>query len=457
MDGRFVADGEFVEAGSDALITASGRSHGALARKVNAVAADQHDVDLRYDQASVYWWLRGRVPEPPVPEVLAMIFRDLLGRPITLDDLGFTDRGELGLTVAATTGQATETASQLWRHVVQRRTVGSAFVLSAAVGAGFDWHFAPSHPAHGRSEGSRAVSGADVERLHQARAEFVALDRANGGGHAFTWLVDHLDRAVTPLLASRYTADVGRDLFSAVASLTELAGWMAYDQHRAYGQGLAQRFFIQALSLARQSGDRAYAAHILSNLATQALFLDHGAEAARLARAARSGAGRAATPTLAARLAVVEARGWALVGDRREARAAIRRADHAMDRSDPSSDPRWLATFTPAHHAGSVMHALRDLGLYNEAAEYAGVALDLPDANVRTRALHQVLLATVHASCGDLDAACATARQALEVYPYLASARLRARLVDFSRRLPHQDVRCVRDYIEQARELLTTS
>ena len=136
---------------------------------------------------------------------------------------------------------------------------------------------------------------------------------------------------------------------------------MAFDQGKSHG--LAQRFFIQALGLARQAGDRVYGAHIMSNLATQALFLDHGNEATRLARAAISGAGNAATPTLLARLSVTEARGFALLGDHRETRAAIRRADKAMDRSDPALDPAWLTSYSPAHHAGSVMHALRDLRL----------------------------------------------------------------------------------------------
>jgi hypothetical protein len=102
------------------------------------------------------------------------------------------------------------------------------------------------------------------------------------------------------------------------------------------------------------------------------------------------------------------------------------------------------------------MHALRDLGLCREAERYAKAALELPASNVRARALHQVLLATVHAGRGDLDAACDTARQALVASPYLASARLEARLHDVDRRLrPHRDVRCVRDYIEQSREVLT--
>lgn len=50
----------------------------------------------------------------------------------------------------------------------------------------------------------------DVERIRQARAEFETLDRLHGGGHAFNWLVDYLDREVTPLLHGRYTAPTGQ-------------------------------------------------------------------------------------------------------------------------------------------------------------------------------------------------------------------------------------------------------
>ncbi|GAA3174289.1 hypothetical protein GCM10010486_47110 [Nonomuraea roseoviolacea subsp. carminata] len=290
MHGRPVSNHEL-----QALITAAGYSHAALARKVNQFAADRHSLDLRYDQTSVYWWLRGRVPEDPVPRLLADVLGGRLGRKVDTDELGFTIVGRLGLTVATSADQAAASAAELWRYVLHRRTShDSAFVAGAGIRAGFDWHFAPTpHTTPGRATGDRAVGMADVERLHRARLEFVALDRANGGGHAAAWLADHLDRAVTPLLAGRYTAAVGRELFSAVAALTELAGWMFFDQDQ---HGVAQRFYIQALSLVRQSGDRAYAAHILSNMATQAAFLGHGGDAARLARAARSGAGRAAPP-----------------------------------------------------------------------------------------------------------------------------------------------------------------
>lgn len=443
-----------------ALIAASGRSHAALARKVNAAAAALHGLDLRYDQASVYWWLRGRVPEDPVPALLTCIFGEWLGCPVQVPDLGFTDPGgHLALTLPATAAEAVASASELWRYVVRRRVfLGAGFAISATVGAGFDWHFAPAPAASAaaRRTGSRVAGLADAARIRQARAEFEAMDRVHGGGHAFTWLADYLNREVVPLLSGSYSAQTGRELFAAAASLTELAGWMAYDQGKSHG--LAQRFFIQALGMARQAGDRAYGAHVVSNLATQALFLGHGTEATRLARAAVSGAGQSATPTLLARLATTEARGFALLGDVTEARAAIRRADRAMERSSPARDPEWLTSYSPAHHAGSVMHALRDLGRYGEAGSHAEAALDLPPENVRTKALHHTLLATVQAGRGDLDAACRTAGLALASAPDLTSARLNDRLRDFASRITeYRDQPHVHDYLERSAALLPQS
>lgn len=455
MRGRPITNHELA-----ALVAACGRSHAALARKVNVAAAAFHGLDLRYDQASVYWWLRGRVPEEPIPGLLAGIFSEWLGLTVQVPDLGFTDPGgHLGLEMPATAAEAVESASELWRYVLRRRVfLGAGFAVGATVSAGFDWHFAPA-PAAGelaRQAGSRAIGMVDVERIRQARTEFAIMDHAHGGGHAFPWLVDYLDREVAPMLHSMYPAQTGRELFAAASSLTELAGWMAYDQGKSHG--LAQRFFIQALGLARHAGDRAYGAHVVSDLATQALFLNHGTEATRLARAATSGAGRAASPAQTARLAAIEAQGFALIGDQRETRSAIRRADRAADRAGPSAAPSWLASYTPAHHAGSVMHALRDLGLYHDAARYADLVLELPAVNVRARALHMTLLATVQVGQGDIDAACDTASRALAVAPELTSARLNARLRDFAQRVsPYSDQVDVREYLERSSVTLPTA
>jgi len=226
MRGRPITNHELA-----ALITAAGRPHGALARKVNAAAAALHGLDLRYDQASVYWWLRGRVPEEPIPALLAVIFTEWLASPVQVPDLGFTDPGgHLGLTMPANATEAVASVTELWRYVLRRRVfLGAGFAIGASVGAGFDWHFAPppSADAAASTAGTRLVGLADVERIRRARAEFETLDRLHGGGHAFSWLADYLDREVTPLLNGRYPAQTGRELFAASSSLTELAGFLS--------------------------------------------------------------------------------------------------------------------------------------------------------------------------------------------------------------------------------------
>src|SRR5712691_11832558 len=142
--------------------------------------------------------------------------------------------------------------------------------------------------------------------------------------------------------------------------------------------GLAQRCYTQAAGLACYAGDSAYGALITEHLATQALFLGHTRTAVRLARTAREGGGRSMPAALAARIAVTEARAHALLGDGHEATRMLRAGEQAMDRANPVHSPDWMSACTRAHFAGSAMHALRDLGRYEEAARYAADALDLP-------------------------------------------------------------------------------
>ncbi|NEE47112.1 transcriptional regulator, partial [Streptomyces sp. SID8455] len=66
---------------------------------------------------------------------------------------------------------------------------------------------------------------------------------------------------------------LGRRLHRATAALVAVAGICAYDSD---AHGLAQRYFHQALRLAKSSGDRALGGYVIALLVTQSLFLgDH--------------------------------------------------------------------------------------------------------------------------------------------------------------------------------------
>ncbi|GAB1646905.1 hypothetical protein [Krasilnikovia sp. MM14-A1259] len=267
-------------------------------------------------------------------------------------------------------------------------------------------------------------------------------------------MTDYLDREVAPLLHGSYRDSVGRALFAAAAVLTETVSYMAFDDG---DHGLSQRFSIQALALAKQAGDAAFGSYVMSNMAAQLVYLGEGPKAAQVARAGWMSS-QNAPAALLARLHTTEARGHALAGETGEVRAALDRAAQALDRAATQQAPEWLGASSPAHHAGSTMHCLYDLGRFAEAARYGSAALDLPTDNVRARALHQILLARVQASLGDVEHSCDTARTALHAAARIRSRRLRERIREYHGGLAaHRTAPVVQAWQDEARELLAAA
>ncbi|GGL53595.1 hypothetical protein [Planomonospora parontospora] len=451
------------------------RSHAALARQVSRAGATRYGLVLRYDGASVYWWLRGRCPEQPVPELIAAVLGHRLGCPVPIAELGFARLAQAPdaetLVFPGSLDAAVTASAALWAKLSRPSTdAAQPFVPAAAVDAGWRWHFDPPDHDLARS-GSRRVDTDDVERLRTCQDQFLDLDRRHGGGHARTFLAEFLARDVAPMLRGSYTDSVGRELFAVAAELTGTLAFMAYD---AADHAAAQRAFTQALRLAKAAGrlakaagDRTYGAHVLANLATQAIFLNLPAEAVRLsraavegagrrrrrgppskARAAVEGAGRRPAPAVAARLHTTDATACALAGDLPAFRAALRRADRALDRDD-GTGPSWARYFTPAHLAGTAMRCLLDLDRPAEALTHAGQALQLAPGNARTRALHTALTATAHARAGHIDQAAALGMRAAGLARHLRSRRVQARLATLARALAkHQAVPEARDFLE---------
>ncbi|WP_214325139.1 hypothetical protein [Nonomuraea sediminis] len=417
------------------LLSEAGFSREALARQVALQARQEYGLRLAYDYRSVGRWLRGSVPEPPIPEVIAQVLTRAVGRMVTVNELGFQRGGQVtpGVEFPQTPDQVVESVTELWRVSNERpNAFGQAsFHPVQALETTVDWRFGRPGTPSSRT-GSRQVVAADVERVRSTHIEFKNLDHTHGGGFALGWLVRYLREDVALLLRGRYGHAVGRDLFQSAAVLTNLVGWMAYDYGR---HALAQHHFTHAAALAQQAGDPLYGAAVIGNLATQALYLGHHRTALRLSLAARDGAGRWAPQGLLARLAGTELRALALLNDRSEFAKTRRLADRAMERRNEAEEPDWMGTFTPAHFAGSTIHALRDLGRAKEARDLLDDALDLPARHSRARSLHQVLAASVLACCGELDGACELARPALAAARAIKSTRLAERLNEFARQV----------------------
>ncbi|OIJ97889.1 transcriptional regulator [Streptomyces sp. MUSC 14] len=435
-----------------ALIQEAGCSNAGLARRVNMCGAE-HGLDLRYDKTSVARWLRGQQPRGRAPAVIAEALGRKLGRTVTIDEIGMANGKNLasgvGLQFSPTVLGAIEQVCELWRSDVGRRDFlsGSSVAASALVEPSRDWLISAPDSQVARQAGPR-VGQADVAAVRSMTQALTDLDHQFGSGHVRPVVVHYLNSVVSGLLAGSYREAVGRELFAAVARLTELAGYMAVDTGQP---GLAQRYYIQSLRLAQAAGDRGYGGYVLaasmSHLAAQ---LGNPREISQLARAAQEGARGQVTPRVEAMFHAAEARGHALLGDARAAQTATGRAVTAMEQADDASgdDPAWIRHFDEAYLADELAHCHRDLGQAEQAARYAEQSLaGHPEHRARRRAIGYVLLATAQVQQREIEQACTTGLKAVELLQSLRSNRGAEYLEDLQQRLePFGEEAVVREF-----------
>src|SRR5262249_14024044 len=152
----------------------------------------------------------------------------------------------------------------LWRNDLERRQfiIGSIFSAGAYANSAIRWLTTPPGRISLPPRPNRRVGQTDVAAIQEVTRTFLRLDNLFGGGRARPTVVRYLHDEVAPLLREgQYSELVGRELFVAAAELTRLAGWMAYDLEQ---HGLAQRYLIQALRLAREANDYALGGEILA-------------------------------------------------------------------------------------------------------------------------------------------------------------------------------------------------
>lgn len=239
------------------LIDEASFSRKGLADRVVRLARLRGAPDLHYNHSSVARWLRGEQPRHPVPQIIAEVFTIELGRRITVADLGMralTLPPGLGLKLPTTQAASAQAAAALWRADTeqQRALIGADFDHAAFSVAALRWFIGPWDPAPPAATGRR-IGATDVEEIRQVTSAFRILDNRLGGGHVRTPVIEYLHTHVGPLLRhGRATQEVRRELFAAAADLTMLAAWLYHDLDR---QGVAQRYLIQALAMARHADD----------------------------------------------------------------------------------------------------------------------------------------------------------------------------------------------------------
>uniref|UniRef100_UPI00082A27C9 sporulation protein n=1 Tax=Streptomyces lushanensis TaxID=1434255 RepID=UPI00082A27C9 len=341
------------------VLALAGISNAGLARRVNDLGA-QRGLTLRYDKTSVARWVsKGMVPQGAAPHLIAAAIGAKLGRPVPLHEIGLADADpapEVGLAFPRDVGEAVRAATELYRLDLAGRRAGSggiwqslagSFAVSAYATPASRWLITPAdssvarepavaeaaqgaHGGGGQGPGQGSdpsgevsplrVGHSDVAKLREAASDARRWDSKYGGGDWRSSMVPECLRVdAAPLLLGAYSDEVGRGLFGATAELTRLAGWMAFDTGQ---QEAAQRYYIQALRLARAAADVPLGGYVLASMSLQATYRGFADEGVDLAQAALERNRGLATARTMSFFRLVEARAHAKAGDAVAAGAA---------------------------------------------------------------------------------------------------------------------------------------
>ncbi|MER7485364.1 transcriptional regulator [Streptomyces sp. NPDC126497] len=409
----------------DAILDEAGISHAGLAAHVNR-AGRARGLSLRYEHTAVARWLKGQRPRGQVPDLICDVLAARLHRQVTLDDIGLGVPGEPAAPHTGPLGGFVERATALWRSDQQRRPHvldAPAVTGTPAVMPVWEWENPPEDVDVSRGGGHR-VTPDDLDMLRAARTHYEQLYRKAGGVAVRARIVGFLNAEAAPLLRGRYTDATGRRLHRATGGLLAIAGICAYDSD---AHGLAQRYFHQALRLAKASGDRGLGAYVIALLVNQSLFMREYRQAVAFAEAALRAAGTGLTPALASDLYAMQAKAYAHLGDGTGALSRIRRAERAAERIRRGTEPDETGYVQPGLVNVQVAEALLGLGELAAAGEHAAAAVDSP-AHDRGRVHRLAVLSTVELRRGNADKAVVIAVRMAEQARGMESQRLRDRL-----------------------------
>lgn len=275
----------------------------------------------------------------------------------------------------------------------------------------------PNAPVH--------VGVAEVVQVEQAEAMFTTWDLRFGGGAAREMAGRQL-RWATSLLDAQMSSTVGDRLHSAVGSLAERVAWSSFD---AGQQEPARALFRVALYAATTAEDADLRAHILSDVATQQLYLGHPDECLKVIRLAEGD--ERIRPGVRMVLHGVKARAFGAVADAHACRREIGLAEEAYTHVDPGDTPAWMTSFLNEPHVYSVTGQAayllaRARGEFSDDAhQRLTAAIDgFDQTRARAIALCSTRLATLHLRAGHTAEGTHAVHTALQAVPGLRSARI---------------------------------
>ncbi|MGV9337455.1 hypothetical protein [Streptomyces sp. NPDC003688] len=409
-----------------ALIEESGLPYDGVARAVKAVASES-GVPLGTNKSAVHHWVQGAEPSGTTPGYLAEALSRRLGRRITREDLGLRSPGgseddSIGLTLDF---DPIETLTAIGEADVHRRRFLSTSAYSMAAAA-LPLQTVQEAAARTRTVRDGGVVGhADVVAVRDVVKLFMDMDERHGGQHGRAAFAQYLITDVAELCRGRFAGDdVRADALSVASAAAHLCGWKAYDSGE---QGLAQRYYLQSLALARASGVPGQDGFVMRTMSQQGMKLHRPEHCLALAETgwdrARGHVGR----QVEALFAVTHAHALAKTGQARRALADVQLAETALAGGAGDEIPFWALVWGPPaatvhSRTAKVFETLGDR--HNAARQYATAAASRPGTTyARIIALDLVAQAEQLAKQDNIEQACVTWGRAIDTMAGVKSAR----------------------------------
>jgi hypothetical protein len=421
-----------------ACLVEAGWSPRQMAREINAVFG----TGTVSESAPYYWRDAGGVPHPPLPALAAYVLSRHLGRSITVAELWQDRATDSPHILPATAGldqpwtpDGTQRIAEdlLLSGLIDRRvflTVSGAGLARAV------WAYLSRDLPRDATIPVTDDSDPLVAQIEHSIPYLQRLDDARGGAANLAYVGAQVRAAALILHDGGRTPQATRRLLIALADLSQLAGWMAFD---AGQHGLAQRYLFTGLRAAHTAGYNSMAGHILADLAFQAATLGHHNDGIVLGEAAVRAADRSAASV---RASITSRLAYAYAGAGRHAEfdRYRRQAVDLLAGPSRSTDPAWMYYLTPNHLDCQAGYSLILMGRHQLAAGdrssgrrmvrqgkalLATGAHDLPvgDPSDRRALFEGAWLALGFSAEGRIDDACGTARAAMARLTQVRSPR----------------------------------
>ncbi|RAJ60532.1 hypothetical protein K378_04345 [Streptomyces sp. Amel2xB2] len=297
----------------------------------------------------------------------------------------------------------------------------------------------------------RRVGRSDVARFSKRVSELRRLDDYQGGASVFPLAVEEIQRLGSLAGTGTFTQPVGRQLLSTLAELNQFAAWTAFDAGKLKR---AKKLAQSASTAARQAGNRTLAATAMSELSYLTASGDDPGESVDMAKASLAIAGTAVLPVV--RVVLADRLAWACArnGDVRGVDRALGIVEHAHDQRDATVEDEpdtvyWINRDESAIMAGRCWSELHEPARAVPVLEEITAPYD--DTHAREMALYSGWLASSYVDAGDIEAATASARRAVDLSHQTASPRTDAMLRSMLERFePHRGKPEVRGLLASA-------